>query len=106
MAIRLAANDEAIADGRVTWLDVAKRAAGTYREIVRQGGSAAEHATRVYADLETGRVSKATAAQYLACLLRAKRSGKNQIRSAPASRRSVRGGRVRRRPEGRSATDH
>ena len=74
MAIRLAANDEAIADGRVTWLDVAKRAAGTYREIVRQGGSAAEHATRVYADLETGRVSKATAAQYLACLLRAKRS--------------------------------
>lgn len=39
-------------------------------------------------------------------LLRAKRSGKNQIRTAPASRRSVRGGRVRRRPEGRPATDH
>ena len=39
-------------------------------------------------------------------LLRAKRSGKNQIRTAPASRRSVRGGRVRRRPEGRPATDY
>jgi diguanylate cyclase (GGDEF)-like protein len=38
-------------------------------------------------------------------LLRAKRSGKNQIRTAPASRRSVRGGRVRRRPEGRPAPD-
>jgi diguanylate cyclase (GGDEF)-like protein len=39
-------------------------------------------------------------------LLRAKRSGKNQIRTAPASRRSVRGGRVHRRPESRPATDH
>jgi diguanylate cyclase (GGDEF)-like protein len=39
-------------------------------------------------------------------LLRAKRSGKNQIRTAPANRRSVRGGRVRRRPEGRPAADH
>jgi diguanylate cyclase (GGDEF)-like protein len=39
-------------------------------------------------------------------LLRAKASGKNQIRTAPASRRSVRGGRVRRRPEGRPAADH
>jgi diguanylate cyclase (GGDEF)-like protein len=38
-------------------------------------------------------------------LLRAKRSGKNQIRTAPASRRSVRGGRVRRRPEGRPAPE-
>jgi diguanylate cyclase (GGDEF)-like protein len=38
-------------------------------------------------------------------LLRAKRSGKNQIRTAPASRRSVRGGRVHRRPEGRPATE-
>jgi diguanylate cyclase (GGDEF)-like protein len=36
-------------------------------------------------------------------LLRAKRAGKNQIRTAPASRRSVRGGRVHRRPEGRPA---
>jgi diguanylate cyclase (GGDEF)-like protein len=36
-------------------------------------------------------------------LLRAKRAGKNQIRAAPASRRSVRGGRVHRRPEGRPA---
>jgi diguanylate cyclase (GGDEF)-like protein len=39
-------------------------------------------------------------------LLRAKRSGKNQIRTAPASRRSVRGGHTHRRPEGRPATDH
>jgi diguanylate cyclase (GGDEF)-like protein len=39
-------------------------------------------------------------------LLRAKRSGKNQIRTAPASRRSVRGGRTHRRPEGRTAADH
>jgi diguanylate cyclase (GGDEF)-like protein len=39
-------------------------------------------------------------------LLRAKRSGKNQIRTAPASRRSVRGGRTHRRPEGRPATDY
>jgi diguanylate cyclase (GGDEF)-like protein len=39
-------------------------------------------------------------------LLRAKRSGKNQIRTAPASRRSVRGGRVHRRPESRPATDY
>jgi diguanylate cyclase (GGDEF)-like protein len=39
-------------------------------------------------------------------LLRAKRSGKNQIRTAPASRRSVRGGRTHRRAEGRPATDH
>jgi diguanylate cyclase (GGDEF)-like protein len=38
-------------------------------------------------------------------LLRAKRSGKNQIRTAPASRRSVRGARVYRRPEGRAATE-
>src|SRR4051794_6200868 len=38
-------------------------------------------------------------------LLRAKRSGKNQIRTAPASRRSVRGGRVRRRAEGRPTAD-
>jgi diguanylate cyclase (GGDEF)-like protein len=38
-------------------------------------------------------------------LLRAKRAGKNQIRTAPASRRSVRTGRVRRRPEGRPAHD-
>jgi diguanylate cyclase (GGDEF)-like protein len=38
-------------------------------------------------------------------LLRAKRAGKNQIRTAPASRRSVRGGRVHRRPEGRPAHD-
>jgi len=36
-------------------------------------------------------------------LLRAKRSGKNQIRTAPVSRRSVRGGRMRRRPKGRAA---
>jgi diguanylate cyclase (GGDEF)-like protein len=39
-------------------------------------------------------------------LLRAKRSGKNQIRTAPASRRSVRGGRTQRRPEGSPAADH
>ena len=38
-------------------------------------------------------------------LLRAKRSGKNQIRTAPASRRSVRGARVHRRPEGRAASE-
>jgi diguanylate cyclase (GGDEF)-like protein len=38
-------------------------------------------------------------------LLRAKRSGKNQIRTAPASRRSVRGGPLYRRPEGRQAAD-
>jgi diguanylate cyclase (GGDEF)-like protein len=38
-------------------------------------------------------------------LLRAKRSGKNQIRTAPASRRSVRGGRVHRRPESRPAPE-
>jgi two-component system, cell cycle response regulator len=38
-------------------------------------------------------------------LLRAKRSGKNQIRTAPASRRPVRGSRVHRRPEGRPATE-
>jgi diguanylate cyclase (GGDEF)-like protein len=38
-------------------------------------------------------------------LLRAKRAGKNQIRTAPASRRSVHGGRVHRRPEGRPATE-
>jgi diguanylate cyclase (GGDEF)-like protein len=38
-------------------------------------------------------------------LLRAKRAGKNQIRTAPASRRSVRGGRVRRRVEERPARD-
>jgi diguanylate cyclase (GGDEF)-like protein len=38
-------------------------------------------------------------------LLRAKRAGKNQIRTAPASRRSVRGGRVHRRPEGRPAPE-
>lgn len=74
MAIRLAADDEAIADGQITWLDAAKEAARSYREIVRQCGSVDERATRVYADLEKGRVSKATTAQYLACLLRAKRS--------------------------------
>jgi diguanylate cyclase (GGDEF)-like protein len=38
-------------------------------------------------------------------LLRAKRSGKNQIRTAPASRRSVRGGRVHRRPASRPAPE-
>jgi diguanylate cyclase (GGDEF)-like protein len=38
-------------------------------------------------------------------LLRAKRAGKNQIRTAPASRRSVRGGRVQRRAEERPARD-
>ena len=38
-------------------------------------------------------------------LLRAKRSGKNQIRTAPASRRPVRDSRVHRRPEGRPATE-
>jgi diguanylate cyclase (GGDEF)-like protein len=38
-------------------------------------------------------------------LLRAKRSGKNQIRTAPASRRSVRGGRLYSRPEGRQPAD-
>src|SRR3954447_13483851 len=38
-------------------------------------------------------------------LLRAKRSGKNQIRTAPASRRSVRGGRLYTRPEGQQAAD-
>jgi diguanylate cyclase (GGDEF)-like protein len=38
-------------------------------------------------------------------LLRAKRAGKNQIRTAPASRRSVHGGRLHRRPEGRPATE-
>jgi diguanylate cyclase (GGDEF)-like protein len=36
-------------------------------------------------------------------LLRAKRAGKNQIRAAPASRRSVRGERMQRHPEGRPA---
>lgn len=39
-------------------------------------------------------------------LLRAKRSGKNQIRTAPASRPSIRASRVHRRPEGRTAADH
>jgi hypothetical protein len=39
-------------------------------------------------------------------LLRAKRSGKNQIRTAPASRPSISGSRVYRRPEGRTAADH
>jgi diguanylate cyclase (GGDEF)-like protein len=38
-------------------------------------------------------------------LLRAKRSGKNQIRTAPTSRRSVRGGRLYRHPEEHSAAD-
>jgi len=38
-------------------------------------------------------------------LLRAKRSGKNQIRTAPASGRSVRGGRLQRRPEEHPAAD-
>jgi diguanylate cyclase (GGDEF)-like protein len=38
-------------------------------------------------------------------LLRAKRSGKNQIRTAPSSRRSVRGGRLYRRPEEHPAAD-
>jgi diguanylate cyclase (GGDEF)-like protein len=38
-------------------------------------------------------------------LLRAKRSGKNQIRTAPASRRSVRGGRLHRRPEKHRTAD-
>jgi diguanylate cyclase (GGDEF)-like protein len=38
-------------------------------------------------------------------LLRAKRSGKNQIRTAPASRRSVRGGRTHRRAQGHPATE-
>jgi diguanylate cyclase (GGDEF)-like protein len=38
-------------------------------------------------------------------LLRAKRSGKNQIRTAPASRRSVHAGRLQRQPEGRPATE-
>jgi diguanylate cyclase (GGDEF)-like protein len=38
-------------------------------------------------------------------LLRAKRSGKNQIRIAPASRRSTNRGGVRHRSEGRSAAD-
>ncbi len=38
-------------------------------------------------------------------LLRAKGAGKNQIRTAPASRRSVHGGRLPRRPEGRPATE-
>ena len=38
-------------------------------------------------------------------LLRAKRSGKNQIRTAPAGRRSVRGARVHRRPEGPAIAD-
>ncbi len=38
-------------------------------------------------------------------LLVAKRSGKNQIRTAPASSRPVRGSRVHRRPNGRPATE-
>ena len=38
-------------------------------------------------------------------LLRAKGSGKNQIRAAPASRRSVRGGRTHRRTQGHPATE-
>ena len=38
-------------------------------------------------------------------LLRAKRAGKNQIRTAPVSRRPVQGGRLHRQPEGRPATD-
>lgn len=38
-------------------------------------------------------------------LLRAKRAGKNQIRTAPASRRSVHGGRLHGRPERRPATE-
>src|SRR5262245_8224216 len=39
-------------------------------------------------------------------LLRAKRSGKNQIRAAPGSRRSVREPPLHGRPEGRQAVDH
>jgi diguanylate cyclase (GGDEF)-like protein len=38
-------------------------------------------------------------------LLRAKRSGKNQIRTAPASRRSMRGGRFERHPEQQGAAE-
>ena len=38
-------------------------------------------------------------------LLRAKRAGKNQIRTAPATRRSVHDGRLHRQPEGRPAPE-
>lgn len=74
IAAQLAAHDDAICAGRNSCIAVAKDAALAYRELARHNTSPEVLATHVYAVLEAGRASKATAAQYLASLLQAKHS--------------------------------
>jgi putative ATP-dependent endonuclease of OLD family len=73
VAAHLAAADERIAAGKVRRVAVAREALGTFASLSVATSNKEELATHVYAVfLANSRVSKATAAQYLACILEAR----------------------------------
>jgi putative ATP-dependent endonuclease of OLD family len=70
VAAHLAAADERIAGGEVKRFAIARAALRTFADLSAATPNKEELATRVYAVfLDDSRVSKATAAQYLACIL-------------------------------------
>jgi putative ATP-dependent endonuclease of OLD family len=74
IAAHLSREDDAISGGKTSCNAVAKAAALSYRQLRNQGLTREELATHVYKLLENGAVSKATTAQYLACILQARHS--------------------------------
>jgi putative ATP-dependent endonuclease of OLD family len=75
IAIHLAEADEAISAGKTGRAAVARAAVRSHGELCRQSSSREDLASRVYALLEShSGVSKATTAQYLACLLEARQA--------------------------------
>jgi putative ATP-dependent endonuclease of the OLD family len=73
VAAHLAEADERIAAGKVRRFAVARAALGTFAALSAATSNKEELATRVYTVfIDNARVSKATAAQYLACILEAR----------------------------------
>lgn len=85
IAAHLARADDAISAGKVNRTSVARAAVRSHRALRRQFTSREELASHVYAVLESG-ASKATTAQYLACLLEARQArgelDRSKLRSA------------------------
>lgn len=69
LAVALAENDDRIAVGNVSAFDVTRRALTDWNHLAGQEMSAEERASRIYAPLASGSVSKPVTAQYLARIL-------------------------------------
>lgn len=69
LAISLAAADERIAAGNISAFDVTRQALRSWKSLAEEALSDEERASKVYARLATGSVSKPITAQYLARVL-------------------------------------